>query len=170
LSPICAPLIDRGPECANPIRPGRGLLNVVWFRPEAPKGAARILDELHLREVRRQRVGSRVDGPDRGVARLLGGFSRFLGRLAKRLPLVADRLHVLAQPLAQLPRFLSQRAILFRVAPFRFSEHALLLGGTALAVRLLAKVLSRLASLFRLDARRFRVVPVVGHGWASWRS
>ena len=67
------------------------LLNVAWFRRlQLSEGVPRVFQELHLSQVRAQRVSCSSHCGNRGVTGLLGCFSRLLGGVPKRLPLLSD--------------------------------------------------------------------------------
>ena len=73
-------------RCQNSV-----LLNVARFRrPQLPDGVPRVFQELHLSQIRAQRVSCRSHCGDRGVASLLGCSSRLLGGVPEPLPLLSD--------------------------------------------------------------------------------
>jgi hypothetical protein len=66
-------------------------LKIAWLRSlQLSDEASRLLQELHLSQVRAERVSCRGDGSDGGVASFLGGLSNLLGSVPKRLPFLAD--------------------------------------------------------------------------------
>ena len=72
-------------------------MNVAWFRRlQLSEGVARVLDELHLCQIRAQRLGGGRDGGNRGVSSFLGGVTCFLGGVTgflggvARLPSLRD--------------------------------------------------------------------------------
>jgi hypothetical protein len=67
------------------------LLKVAWFRRrQLPEGVSGVFQELHLSQVRAERVSRGSDCGDRRVARLLGGVPRLFRSVPKRLPFLPN--------------------------------------------------------------------------------
>jgi hypothetical protein len=56
---------------------------------QTPESVPRVFQELHLSQIRAQRVSSRRDCGNRGVVSLFGGLPRILSHASKRLPLLS---------------------------------------------------------------------------------
>ena len=60
------------------------------FLGQLGKGVPGVFQELHLSQIRAQRVSRRRDSRNGGVTSLLGRVPRFLGGVSKRFALLSD--------------------------------------------------------------------------------
>ena len=146
------------------------LLGVVRFARQLSERIARVLEELHLRQVGAQRVGGSRHCRNRGVTGLLGGMARLFGRVArffgcmarffgslpKRFPLLSDRLELTPNALTYFPRLLGQHAEVFSRRPGRFRLDAALFDTAARLLDVLSLVLRQFTRAFGLVATLFR--------------
>ena len=111
------------------------------------EGVSRVFDELHLCQVRAQRLGGGRDGGNRRVSRFLGGVTGVFGRAT---------------------RVLGRDPELFCLFPQRFGRLALLFGSDALEIRFLAMIFGLFPACLGLHAAQLRAGIVVGHKSPVW--
>ena len=85
-----------------------------------PERVSRVFQELHLSQIRAQRVSDRRDGGNRGVASRFGGLPRILRHVSKRLPLLSHCFQLLAVLLMESPGLFGQGPKLLRLFSRRF--------------------------------------------------
>jgi hypothetical protein len=140
-------------------------LSVVWFRRlQLSERLAGVREELHLRQVRAQRVGRRRNRGNRGVACFLGCLSRVLGGTPKLLAFLSEHFELLAVLFAKHSGLLGEYPELLRLCPCRFRHHAVLFGAATFVVRFLPQDFSHFASRFGRDGTQLTGRLVVGHG------
>src|SRR4030095_9026382 len=100
--------------------PSAYLLNVVGLRRfDVSEGISRILEELHLRQTRVERVRGGGDFGNRGVAGLFGGRAGVFGRAPELLLLLSDLLEFFAALLPEGARVLGDHPQLLGICPRR---------------------------------------------------
>ena len=129
------------------------LLNIAWFRGlQLAEGVPRVFQELHLRQVRAQRVGCSSHCGNRGVACVLGCVSRLLAACRSASRSCRTDSNSSRYCSLQRPGLLGEHPEPFCLLPRRFRQRAVLFGTVTLLIRFFPKILSLLPPLLGLDA------------------
>jgi hypothetical protein len=133
---------------------------VALFPLQLSKRAFRVFQELHLREIRAERVSRSRNCRHGSLSRLLCRVTRFLRGVPNRFAFLSNRFQLFAALLLERARFFSQSPETFRLRPRGFGRHAVSLGVDTLLVALLPDIFRVFASVLRIDTMCLRVAAV----------